>query len=48
MTAAAFNHVAMIAWLLDHGADGAARDAAGLSVLDIARAMGASDLRHSS
>ncbi len=41
--AAAFNRAEMIEWLLDRGASADARDASGMSPLDIAKAMGALD-----
>jgi len=41
MMAAAFNRIDMVRWLLAHGAAPDLRDAAGLTALDAARAMGA-------
>ena len=41
MVAAMFDKVEIAALLLEHGADPAARDKAGLGVLDLARGMGA-------
>jgi len=43
MMAAAFNRIEMVQWLIAHGAARDARDAAGLTALDAARAMGAPD-----
>jgi ankyrin repeat protein len=43
MMAAAFNRIDMVQWLLAQGASRQVRDAAGLTALDAARAMGAPD-----
>jgi ankyrin repeat protein len=43
MMAAAFNRIEMVHWLVGHGAARDLRDAAGLTALDAARAMGAPD-----